>query len=102
MKNLRLAYVGVCDFRRSEVSNYADTVATYRKMKTGETFLFVSKNGNQLMWMLKVGDVVDSRRWRLPAHRTWHPWMISEYARSCGLNIDVRSFESYLTKRLAA
>lgn len=100
-KGYRLAYVGIGDFRRSEASNYESVKAGYRPIHKGEVFLFVSKSQNQLIWILGAGKVVDSRRWRLPRHATWHPWMISEYAQECGLKINVKDFQQFLEKRMA-
>jgi hypothetical protein len=94
------------DFRKSEATNYQ----TYMKNpkfpgepENGETILFVSKSGNQLVWLLNLGfelvgkvgqecQVTDSRKWRLHGG-TWNPHMLSEYARM--VNIELMGIKTF-------
>jgi hypothetical protein len=100
------------DFRSSEQSNYE----YYRKKKhfpgppgKHEVYLLVSKSGNQLIWILNVGEVgkngsqrevFDSRRWRL-RRGSWSPHMLENYANAVGLSlVGFKRFEdSYAESR---
>lgn len=99
----RLIFVGEGDFRCSEETLYKEAAISYRAVKRGEVMLFYSKSRNQVIWILGAGDIIDSRRWRLPKHRPWNPLMLSEYAKEAGIKLrNIRDFESYLEKRLGA
>ena len=103
-KGLKLAYVGHGDFRCSATTLYNAAAAGYRRMYKNETFLLVSKSGYKLIWVLGLlpNGGIDYRGWDLPKSRPWHPYMIAEYARECGLKINVKDFEAHLTKKLEA
>lgn len=94
---LRAIKFGV-DFRSSEVSNYDYLVK--KKHFPGppgrhEVYLMVSRSGDQLIWLLQVGQigkngngrgVVDSRRWRL-RKGTWSPHLLENYANEVGISL---------------
>lgn len=98
----KLAYVGHGDFRCAPRTLYNAVATGFRRKRKGETFLIVSKSGHRMFWVIDEieGDGLDYRSWDLPKSRPWHPWMISEYAKKCGLQVNVRDFNSYLAKRL--
>lgn len=94
------------DFRYSEFTIYQE----FKKNKSfpgelgaSEAFLFVSRSGNQLLWVLNVTKIdakssqqtlIDTRRWRLSGS-TWHPFMLQNYAAEVGLElIGIRRFEA--------
>ena len=105
MKRVRLKGVKLdVDFRKSEATNYD----AYKKTKkfpgelgTNEVFLFVSRSGNQLVWVLNVGEldtdypnqrgsycrrIVDTRRWRIEGG-SWNPHLLQDYANDSGLDL---------------
>ena len=113
LTKLRLKGVITCSFGRSEATNlalYQDSGKYPGDLKKGEAFLFISKGGNQILFVfntieLKVdtqhrkGDgsttrgVIDSRRLRLDGG-TWHPYMLQDYANEVGIHlVGFRRFE---------
>lgn len=121
MKKMRLkGIIFDCDFRKNEATNYK----TYRRsrsfpgeLKTNEVFLFVSKSGNQLIWLLNVDDVevpranrsgsferkiYDSRRWRIDGG-VWNPDMLQNYAHAVGIDlVGFRRLEQTFAEHRAA
>jgi hypothetical protein len=100
------------DFRYNELSIFNK----YKKRKDfpgdlgkDEAYLFVSKSGNQLLWIINnltsieqknglVRDIIDTRRWRM-VKGTWHPWMLSEYAKAVGVELaGIRKFNDYFVE----
>lgn len=119
---LRLKGVITCSFVRSEATN----LDLYRKsghypgpLKNGEAFLFISKSGNQIIFIFKSislevagqhrrGDgttnrtVIDSRKLRLDGG-TWHPYMLQNYANAVGIDlIGLKRFEQIHDEMRAA
>lgn len=91
------------DFRFSEATNHE----LFKKSKhypgelaTGEAFLFVSRTGKQLVWLLNTQEIfshgrhgkirkrtlTDSRRWRLSGG-SWNPAMLANYATDVGIEL---------------
>jgi hypothetical protein len=80
-------------------------------LKAGETFLFISKTGNQVVFIFRDPEVdfngvsrrvVDSRRLRLGSG-TWNPYMLQNYANSVGIKLEgIKSFEQIHEERKAA
>ena len=61
MKTVRLkGIIPNCDFRKNEATNY-DIYKKSRKfqgkLKKNEVYLFISRSGNQLFWLLNVGEL---------------------------------------------
>lgn len=96
------------DFRKSELTNFDIWKKRQKKkgrrntMKSNEVLLFISKSGNQLVWVLNIGEVevgrankrgelgrrmIDSRKWRIEGSGKWHKDMIQNYANEVGLDI---------------
>ena len=99
---LKAIWMGA-DFRCSERTNYNIFLQQFPgELRMNEAFLFVSKSGNQLVWLLnqqsidgKMGtaEVTDSRRWRLTGG-TWSPMMVANYAKEVGIElIGIKTFE---------
>ena len=113
---LRLKGVIACSFSRSEATNlnlYRTTPSFPGDLKKGEAFLFISKTGNQIIFVFhaveleeengKMREVIDSRRLRLPHGATWHPYMLQNYAESVGLHlVGIKRFEEIYKERLEA
>ena len=90
------------DFRCSEWTNY-ETFRRSKKfpgeLRPHEAFLFVSKKGDQLVWIMNVGEyefengrlltrnIIDSRRWRITSGGTWNPMMLADYAEEVGIDL---------------
>ena len=92
------------DFRYSEMTNLS--IYEKRKIYPGplgkrDVFLFISKSGNQLLWILNSKEIetkhknqkgsfkrkmIDTRRWRI-AGGAWNYRMIQNYANEVGLEI---------------
>lgn len=95
MKRLTLKAVWLnCDFRFSEATIY-DQLVKKKKLpgppKAGECYLFVSRTGNQLVWILNVTssngrEIVDSRRWRI-RRGIWSHHLMENYANEVGLSL---------------
>jgi hypothetical protein len=107
LTKLRLKAVIQCSFQRSEATN----LFQFRKqshypgdLNAGEAFLFLSKQGNQLIFVFrspvsfdapsgKSWEVIDSRRLRLTGG-TWSPYMLQNYANEVGLHlVGIKRFE---------
>jgi hypothetical protein len=93
------------DFRSSEKTNFEEFKKSSRypgDLKKNETFLFISKGGEQLLWILNVKElpgvgktrqVIDSRKWRIDGG-AWNPMMLKNYAKLVGLDlVGLKSFE---------
>lgn len=91
------------DFRKSELTNYNIHKRTLPPLGTNESYLFVSKSKNQLIWILNFGsaktvsgtetEVIDSRRWRL-TRGTWEPMMLADYAKAVNIElIGIKTFK---------
>ena len=107
---LRLKGIVTCSFGRSEATNlklYRESGHYPGDLKEGEAFLFLSKGGNQIIFMFKsievevehgsggpaTRGVIDSRRLRLDGG-TWHPYMLQNYANEAGIYlIGIKRFE---------
>jgi hypothetical protein len=113
LTKLRLKGVITCSFGRSEASNlrlYRDSAKYPGDLRKGEAFLFISKGGNQVLFVFrpvelevssrhrkgdgsKTREVIDSRRLRLDGG-TWHPYMLQNYANEVGIHlVGFRRFE---------
>jgi|SaaInlStandDraft_3_1057020.scaffolds.fasta_scaffold43960_2 hypothetical protein len=106
LTNLRLKGIIMCSFARSEATN----LNLFRQMghypgdlKKGEAFLFISKMGNQVIFIFRSPiqfegtqrdiEVVDSRRLRLSSS-SWNPHMLQNYANEIGLHlVGIKTFE---------
>jgi|APSaa5957512576_1039674.scaffolds.fasta_scaffold96763_2 hypothetical protein len=113
---LRLKGVITCSFARSEATNlnlYRTTPSYPGDLKKGEAFLFLSKTGNQIIFVFhavaleeedgKIREVIDSRRLRLPHGATWHPYMLQNYAEEVGIHlIGIKSFKDIYEDRRKA
>ena len=88
------------DFRKSELTNlreFEKSPSYPGALNKGETFLFVSKSGNQLIWILNEDIVIsgtnleysmlDSRRWRIDGSGTWNSLMLQDYANAVGIEL---------------
>lgn len=114
MMRIRLKHIiQEVDFRYNELSIYEkhrkskDFVAD---PKVGEAILFVSKSGNQLLWVLGYdADVmvqttirrrIESLRLRVSGGY-WNPLMLADYAENVGIQLEgLKKFEeSYNAKR---
>jgi hypothetical protein len=102
------------DFRYNELSIYE----RYRKdrsfqgdPKLGETYLFVSTSGNQLLWVLRYEDKVlvhKTMRKRIETLRfrvsggSWNPLMLANYAEEIGITLEgIRKFEEIYAAKTA-
>jgi hypothetical protein len=110
---LRLkAIIQDADFRYNELNMYEQ----YRKTKafTGdpgrnEAFLFVSKRGNQLVWILNYEPgvlVQKTERKRIESLRMrvsggyWNPLMLANYALAVGIELEgIKRFEEAFAAR---
>ena len=104
MMNLRLKAIKFnTDFRKNEWTNFKEFKKSKRfpgELKANEAILFVSKSGNQLIWILNVADaesgrqIVDSRRWRITGSQSWNPMMLQNYAEKVGIHlVGLKRFE---------
>ena len=106
------------DFRKNELTNWNifRKSKDYKRIGTltrSEAVLFVSVSGNQLLFILNTTklnrsyqrggfiyeleprQVIDTRRLRLEGTAPWNPMMLSNYAKSVGLElIGFKSFET--------
>lgn len=107
MMSIRLkGIVQDVDFRYNELSIYEK----FRKSKSfvadprvGEAILFVSKNGNQLLWVLGYDEdvmVQKTSRRRIETLRLrvsggyWNPLMLADYAENVGIQLEgLKKFE---------
>ena len=111
---MRLKLKAICfdiDFRCSERTNYDKFRASGKfpgVLRTGEVFLFLSRGGDQLVWLINAGEsqlnlagkkariyeVTDSRKWRISRGGTWNPMMLANYAEEVGIElIGIKKFE---------
>jgi len=112
MEKIRLRAIKFdVDFRKSEHTNYKIFKKSKKypgDLKSGEAFLFVSKSGNQLIWIIYVGvtgidigtpkEIVDSRRWRIIGGQ-WNPLMLANYAEDVGVTlVGIKKFEELYAK----
>jgi len=112
---LRLKAVVRCSFSRSEATNlvlFSKEGHYPGDLEEGEAFLFLSKGGDQVIFIFRSpiffegrkGDlkVIDSRRLRIPGG-TWSPYMLQNYAEEIGLHlIGVKRFEQVHDEMMAA
>lgn len=112
LAQVRLKGVVECQFNRSEVSNlhhYRATAYFPGELAVGEAFLFLSKKGDQVMFVFalrqvdcqgKPRAVMDSRRLRLSSG-AWNPYMLQNYANEVGLHlVGIKRFEHiYVAKQ---
>jgi hypothetical protein len=108
---LRLRYVQVVDFRRSEATNFEEFAKKEKELlktfRGNDCVLFVSEAGSQLVFVYGINHVdeemkngfkvdrqiVASSRLRLLNGR-WSPTLLRHYAESVGLDlVNVRSFD---------
>jgi hypothetical protein len=92
------------DFRFNDLSNY-DAFRKSRQfpgeLHSNEAYLFISRSGNQLLWVLNVLQiettrpnrsgrydrrVIDTRRWRIEGGQ-WNPALLQNYANEVGLDL---------------
>jgi len=106
------------DFRCSELTNYDKFRKSSRypgDLVSGEAFLFISKSGNQMIWVLHVGNmkflkhngavikrIIDSRKWRIQGGSAWNPMMLADYAEEVGLElVGIKKFAQLYEERRA-
>ena len=104
LKRLRLRAVVECSFCRSEATNldlFRPSPNYPGDLQGVEAFLFVSKTGNQVVFIFREvafdhmhpNRIVDSRRLRMTTGE-WNPLMLQNYANAVGLNLQgLRRFE---------
>lgn len=94
------------DFRKNELTTYRlfkEKNKNYPDPMPGEAYLFVSKSGNQLMFVLNYKkdiklhkskrDIIESLRLRLSGGR-WNPLMLANYAEEVGVKLlGIRKYE---------
>lgn len=112
---LRLRGIITCSFTRSEATNlaiYKEEPGYPGDLRAGEAFLFIAKGLDQVAFVFRPvtvtgeGDikrtVFDSRRLRLDGG-TWHPYMIQNYAKAVGLQLEgLRTLEQILADQRRA
>jgi len=115
LTQIRLKGVVQCSFIRSEVTNlalYEQEGHFPGELGEGEAFLFISKQGNQVIFVFrdplnfdvsgKIRNVTDSRRLRLESG-TWSPYMLQNYAEAVGLHlVGIKRFEQVHAEMRAA
>lgn len=101
---VKLKAVVLCSFVKSELTNlreFQEHRSYPGDLKPGEVFLFLSRGGNQVIFILDDTEVVnghayptvDSRRWRMEGG-TWDPMMMQEYAGKVKLHLKgIKSFK---------
>ena len=88
------------DFRKNELTNYREFQKSKKFPGTlgkDEVFLFVSKSGNQLVFIIHTGEIetgtglirnmIDSRKWRIDGSSSWNPKMLQNYANELGMDL---------------
>ena len=111
MYSVRLVEIVEANFRKSELTNFNSLPVTRRtSLHPGDAICFVSRTGNQLVFVHKpiqlasgrksgARDVVYSTRLRL-TQGTWEPTMLANYAASVGLTlVGLKRFEQYHSQR---
>jgi hypothetical protein len=94
------------DFRYSELTlyeKYLRSKAYGGELGTNETYLFVSRSGNQLVWVLHYEPdvlVQKTKRRRIESLRMrisggyWNPLMLQNYANEVGIELEgIKRFE---------
>lgn len=106
--SVRLRYVAVADFRKSEANNFRAIDQKIRDQLSGSDVVCLrSQSGDQVVFVYAPSavqnaagadlEVVASTRLRLPKGRGWDPRMLSEYAAAVGLElIGLKKFADYL------
>lgn len=107
---VKLVEIKEVNFRQSEATNFAKLPKGKREsLKNGEAICFISRMGNQLVFVHKGGTfgktarglqrtVVYSTRLRL-TRGTWNPDMLANYADEVGLElIGLKRFEDHYAK----
>ncbi len=107
---VKLVEIKEANFRQSEATNFAKLPKSRREsLKNGEAICFVSRMGNQLVFVHKGGEfgktvqgkerrVVYSTRLRL-TRGTWNPIMLADYADEVGLELlGLKKFEVHYDK----
>lgn len=113
---VRLRYIQMdTDFRKSEYTQLMELREERPKMVDGlrgsDVVCFVSRQRNQVVFVRATRMVANGRggevavvasvRWRIPSGGTWHPLMLANYARACGMRLDgVPLFEEHFKRIL--
>lgn len=109
-ETLRLRFVGVTDFRKSEQTMFDEMMAD-KKLRLGEkdVVMFRSGRGDQLVFVQrkenvetsakeKSRDILPSRKLRI-SWGTWSEIMIADYARMVGIHLEnLPTLEEFFTK----
>lgn len=109
---MRLVRVAETDFRKSEATMFTELMkASPHKMSATDVVLFVSKQGNQLVFVwapVEVSDdeegashrrVLASRRLRIQGGGRWNPLMLRNYAEHAGVDLQgLARFEEHLKR----
>ena len=98
------------DFRLRDLRSYDEFRNSNKfpgELRRNEAYLFVSRSGDQLLWVLNVSQVevsrpnrlgqyqrriIDTRRWRIEGG-TWNPMMLQNYANE--VDLDLVGFRRY-------
>lgn len=98
---MRLRYIETATFAKSEATHYAE----HRwRLGVGDVACLVSKTGKQMLFIYAKREVnhgseatvLRSVRLRLLTGQTWHPTMLSHYAKEAGIQIEgIKRFEHY-------
>lgn len=111
---MRLRYVETVHFGKSELTNFLDLVRrrpefmqakSKARLGSDDVVLFVSRIGNQLMFLhgfdaFQETQVLRSLRLRINSGR-WNPLMLVNYAKAVGLDIQgLKAYEDHVKKLL--
>lgn len=111
---MKLKYIETVNFRQTEQTNFEALPASVRsKLGEGDVVLFVSKGGNQLVFVHgfvrlegdrrvpQILDVLRSERFRMSGG-TWNPLMLKNYADEAGIKLDgLQRFEQHYARIVA-
>lgn len=107
---LRLRFVGVTDFRKSEQTMF-DEMMKERPLRLGENdvVMFRSGRGDQLVFVQRKETVGGNGREILPSRKlrvSWGAWseiMIADYARMVGISLEnLPTLEQFFSRLRAA
>jgi hypothetical protein len=119
MRQVRLKAIYEANFTkcaRTILDELKQDKAAYRgKLQRDECYMFVSKMGNQLFFVLSDGEVkiregtpyerttqvLDWRVWRIE-HGEFEPRMLEDYARAVGLSFGIKPFKKWYQERKSA
>jgi hypothetical protein len=104
MFSVRLRRIEEASFNCSEKTLFMNLTNKVRNdLKGNDAVCFVSKGGNQMLFVWRqAGEILASVRLRL-LHGTWDPLMLQNYANEVGLELEgLPRFEIYFTNRARA